>query len=138
MPFSRPVPTDAEYKQRFLFHLQPKQIKDLRFSYHGAVGGQVSIARFKVDADAISKIRVSTQHVDVYTPSDGSIADEFKQRIGFCAGGGAIPKWFDFPFDRSLPVFIDRGGNTEEHPAYSYEWYIDEDRGIVYCLMMEG
>ncbi|WP_442511502.1 hypothetical protein SH528x_003183 [Novipirellula sp. SH528] len=138
LPFSRPVPTDAEYKLRFLSHLQPEQIKDLRFSYHGAVGGQYSIARFKVDADAISQIRVNTQHEDIYTPLEGNTADEFKQRIAMCAGGGAIPKWFDFPFDRSLPVFIDSGGFTEEHPAYSHEWYIDEDQGIAYYLMMEG
>ena len=137
-PFSRPVPTESEYKLRFLTHLQPEQISSLRFSYHGAVGGAASIARFNVGADAISQIRANAQRKDMYSSEDGDAAQELKRKIAMCAREGRVPEWFDFPFDRSLPVFIDRGDFTHDHPAYSHEWYVDEDRGIVYFVMTEG
>ncbi|WP_417377460.1 hypothetical protein [Gimesia maris] len=137
-PFSRPVPTESEYKRRFLSQLAPAQITDLRFSYHGAVGGEASIARFKVDADTISQIRTSAQLEDVYASDDKDAREEFKRKIAMCAREGRIPEWFDFPFDKSLPVFTDSGDFTDEHPAYSHQWYVDEDRGIVYFVMIEG
>ena len=55
-----------------------------------------------------------------------------------CAREGHVPDWFDFPLDHSLPVFVESGDSTEEHPAYSREWYVDEDRGVVYFVMIEG
>ena len=137
-PFSRPIPTESEYKQRFLTHLEPEQIDALRFSYHGAVGGEASIARFKLDADAIAQIRTNAQDQDVYAPVDGDAAQELKRKIAMCAREGRIPEWFDFPFDKPLPVFTESGDFTEEHPAYSHDWYVDEDRGIVYFVMIKG
>ncbi len=138
VPFSRPVPTESEYKRRFLTHLRPEQITDLRFSYHGAVGGEATIARFTVDADAISQIRANAQREDVYASEDGNAAQELKRKIAMCAREGRVPEWYDFPFDKSLPVFIDSDDYTDEHPAYSHEWYVDEDRGMVYVVMIEG
>lgn len=137
-PFSRPIPTESEYKQRFLTHLEPQQVDALRFSYHGAVGGEASIARFNVDADAISQIRTSAQLEDVYASDDKDAREELKRKIAMCAREGRIPEWFDFPFDKSLPVFTDSGEFTDEHPAYSHQWYVDEDRDIVYFVMIEG
>lgn len=137
-PFSRPVPDELQYKERFLTHLRPEQINDLRFSYHGAVGGEASIARFTVDAEAISQILAIAKREDMFVSEGGDAAHELKRKIARCAREDRIPDWFDFPFEKSLPVFIDSGDYTDEHPAYSHEWYVDENRGIVYVVIIEG
>jgi hypothetical protein len=137
-PFSRPVPTESQYKERFLTHLRPEQIHDLRFSYHGAVGGEASIARFTVGADAISQILAIAKREDMHLSEGKDKADELKRKIAMCTREGRIPDWYDFPFDKSLPVFIDSGDYTDQHPAYSHEWYVDENRGIVYVVIIEG
>lgn len=137
-PFSRAVPTESEYKQRFLTLLQPDQIDNLQFSYHGAVGGEASIARFKLNTDAISQIRANAQREENYAFEDENVAKELKRRIAFGTRAGRIPEWFDFPFDRPMRLFIDSGESTAEHPAYSREWYVDQDRSIVYFVMSEG
>ncbi|EMI22947.1 hypothetical protein RMSM_00126 [Rhodopirellula maiorica SM1] len=134
----RPVPTASEYKQRFLTHLRPEQINSLRFTYHGAVGGEASLARFKVEANAVSEIRANAQREDVYASQDEDAVQELKRKMAMCTDEGQIPEWFDFLFGKALPVFIDNGDSTAEHPAYLHEWYVDESRGIVYFVMIEG
>ena len=138
MPFSRPVPTESEYKQRFLTLLPAEQINNLRFSYHGAVGGEVSIARFTVDADSISQIRTNAHRQKVYRPEDGELARELRRKIAMCAREVHVPKWYDFPFEKSLAIFIDSGEDIDENPSFLREWYVDEDRGIVYVVMIKG
>lgn len=137
-PFSRPVPTETEYKERFLTHLRPEQIKDLRFSYHGAVGGEMTIARFTLEADVLSQILAIAKPQDMYVPEDGDATHDLKRKIAMCAREGRIPDWYDFPFDKALPAFMDSGAHTDEHPAYSHEWYVDEEQGIVYIVIIEG
>lgn len=138
MPFSRPVPTESEYKQRFLTLLQAEQINTLRFSYHGAVGGEAAIARFTVDANSISQIRANAQREDVYRPEDEDVARELRRKIAMCAHAGRIPEWYDFPFEKSLAIFIDSAEDIGKNPSYLCEWYVDEDRGVVYVVMIEG
>ncbi len=138
MPFSRQVPTVSEYKQRFLTLLPAEQINNLRFSYHGAVGGEASIARFTVDENSISQIRVNAQREDVYRPEDGDVARELRRKIAMCAREGHIPEWYDFPFEKSLVIFIDSGEDIDGNSSCLREWYVDENRGIVYVVMIEG
>jgi len=138
MPFSRPVPSETEYIQRFLTHVQPEQIEDLQFSYHGAVGGEYSIARFRVDNDAIHQLRANAQREEIFFLEDGDSEKDLKERIAVCARESQIPGWFDFPFDKTMAVFIDSGDHTDGHPAYKHEWYVDEARGIVYFVMIRA
>lgn len=134
-PFSRLLPTESDYKQRFLRHLRPKEISSFQFTYHGAVGGEASIARFKVGEDAVSQLRAKAQREEIYSTD---AAQDLKRKLGTCTRERRVPEWFDFPFDRSLPVFIDSGDFTVDHPAYLHEWYVDEDRGLVYFIMIQG
>ncbi|GAA5504878.1 hypothetical protein Rcae01_00317 [Novipirellula caenicola] len=138
MPFSRPVPSEAEYIQRFLPHVRLEQVENLQFSYHGAVGGEFSIARFGVEEDTVSQLRVHAQREESIFLDAGDSGETLKKKIAMCTRGKTIPEWFDFPFGKKMVVFIDRGDGTDEHAAYSREWYIDEDRGIVYFVMTEG
>ena len=137
-PFSRPVPTPTEYKQLFLSHLAPENIRQLQYSYHGAVGGEASIARFIADDDAIAVIRKAVQSELIYKPDNWNEVQELSRQFAMCAREGRIPKWFDFPFNRSLLLFEDKGDNTNGHPAYSHKWYVDEENGIVYFVLIRG
>jgi hypothetical protein len=116
----------SQYKEQFLTHLRPEQINELRFSYHGGVGGEASIARFTVDAAAISQILSIAKQGDMHLSEDEDATEGLKRKIAMCTREGRIPDWYDFPFNKSLPVFIDSGDYTDEHPAYSREWYVDE------------
>ena len=136
--FSRPVPTPEEYKQQFLSHLAPENIRELQYSYHGAVGGDASIARFIADDYVIAVIRKATQSELVYKPDNGNEVQELTRQFAMCAREGRIPKWFDFPFSRSLLLFEDKGDDKDGHPAYSHRWYVDEESGIVYFVLIDG
>jgi len=137
-PFSRPVPSPSEYKQRFLSNLDPKQIQNLQFTYHGAIGGEASIARFRTDSAGIESIRENAQSEKAYDPNNEAAREELRRQFAMCAGSHSIPAWFDFPFGKSLLLFVDSGDFSDEHPAYSHEWYVDKDNGIVYSMVFEG
>jgi hypothetical protein len=50
-----------------------------------------------------------------------------------------IPKWFDLPLAKPLVVFVSQGADDSEgHPPFSYEWYVDEETDAVYFLMVMG
>jgi len=58
---SRPGPSDVGYRKGYLGMLSAEQIQDLRFAWHGAVGGVASIARFRTDQSGIERIRLVPQ-----------------------------------------------------------------------------
>ena len=98
----------------------------------------MSIARFTVDADSISQIRTNAHRQEVYRPEDGELARELRRKIAMCAREVHVPKRYDFPFEKSLAIFIDSGEDIDENPSFLREWYVDEDRGIVYVVMIKG
>lgn len=138
-PFSRPIPEPIQYQQRFLMpRFRWEKISDLRYSYQGAVGGESSIARFRLTIDEITRIKTAPTNATSYRPSSKGQIDELKKEFAFCAREGRIPQWFDFPFGKSLLLFEDSGDFTDEHPRFSHKWYVDEDQCVVYFVMIEG
>jgi hypothetical protein len=125
--------------------LSAEQIQDLRFAWHGAVGGVASIARFRTDQSGIERIRLATQRHEVYKPDIDVTSEEprvpsseLRQRFQMATPGDELPPWFDFPFDKCLPVYINRGNAHDGAPAYSREYYVDKETGTVYFLMIKG
>jgi hypothetical protein len=138
-PFSRPIPQPTEYKQRFLTpRFQPEEISDLQYSYRGAVGGESSIARFRLTIEELARIKAATPVATPYKTSSKQEVDELKRTFAFCARDGRIPKWFDFPFSKSLLLFENSGDYTDGHPSFSHKWFVDEDQCVVYFVMTEG
>ncbi len=137
-PLSRPTPSESQYRKRFLGMLTEEQIQDLRFAYHGAIGGEASIARFTTDPSGIMAIRAATKREEVYEPDRDEDREVLRRRFQMYSEKRELPDWFDFPFAKTLPVFIDSGDMTNDHPSYSYEWYIDEETGTVYFSMING
>ncbi len=138
MPFSRPVPTPTQYKEKFLSFLEPDDVSDLQYSYQGAVGGEASIAKFRLTQEAIGMLRTARPIAVTFKPADQDEIADLKREFANLSGAGRIPKWFDFPFDKSLLLFEESGDNTDECPSFSHKWFVDEDLGIVYFAMVEG
>jgi hypothetical protein len=136
-PFTRPMPTEAEYKRRFLSYLSTEQVKNLEFSYRGATGGESSIAKFTVDASAVKAIRLNAQREETYTPDDANEA-KLRRKIMMCTRDGQIPTWFDFPFKKAITIFIDSNERSSVRPSYTHEWYVDSENGVVYLVTVEG
>jgi hypothetical protein len=135
--FTRPVPSNAEYIRRYLAPFSETAIGDLRFSYHGAVGGEGSIARFRIDDTGIAALKSSGLQLTQYDPDESDIG-ELKRRFAMCSRWGTIPSWFDFPFERSLDMYSEEGDYTATTSMFSNEYYIDTEKYVVYFLMIRG
>ena len=138
-PFSRAIPKPNDFIHRFLApRFQPETIFDLQYSYQGAVGGESSIARFQLTRQEVERIKAEIPDAAFFGPASEKEIDELKKLFAFCARGGSVPKWFDFPFDKSLLLFEGSGDDTDIHPDSSHKWYVDEERCVVYFVMIEG
>ena len=118
--------------------LTEERIQDLRFAYRGAIGDEASIARFTTDPSGVKAIRAATKLEEVYKRDRDEDREVLRRRFQMCSEKRELPDWFDVPFAKTLPVSIDSGDMTSDHPSYSHEWYIDEETGTVYFLMING
>lgn len=105
---------------------------------HAKVGGESSIARFRLAIEELARIKAATPVATPYKTSSKQEVDELKRTFAFCARDGRIPKWFDFPFSKSLLLFENSGDYTDGHPSFSHKWFVDEDQCVVYFVMTEG
>jgi hypothetical protein len=133
MPLSRPRPTETEYKTRFLGLLEPQHIHDLRFLYRGAVGGEYSVAKFTTDEDGLQVLHAAADGQPRYDPANAQQRREV-ERLQACCPGGCVPAWYDFPFNKSLLMYVEHADATEDTPGYLHEWYVDEIEKTVYCI----
>jgi hypothetical protein len=114
-PFSRPTQSEKQYKERYLDMLDAKQIRNLRFTYYGALGTAASIARFATDAAGIESMRAAAEREDAYEPSSEVTCRELRRRFERAAARD-LPKWFDVPFTKPLFVFVSQGaGDSDGH-----------------------
>ena len=116
MPFSRPVPTESEYKQRFLTLLPAEQINDLRFflSWCGWGVRRLSLAS-QLMRMRFSQIRSNANREDVYSPENGDMVQELRQRIALCAREGTHPRMVRFSLlKKTLAIFSDGGEDRDE------------------------
>jgi hypothetical protein len=136
----RQQPSDDAYISKYLYYFDETQIDKMDIAYKGAIGGICSSARIQFKGP----IKLRDKVVDKAT-EDGKAAlsefdptkmpevdtDYFKHQWAFAVDGN-LPSWFDFPFDRKLRVIKESVKPSQTVQGHEYEWYIDDDRNVVY------
>ncbi len=135
---SRPVPSEAEYLSKYMTHFDERQIESIDYVYKGAVGGEATVAvvHFKGPVEVHGAVEVSAY--DPAAIAEEPAASEFRERWAFAAGG-ILPPWFDFPYQQRMRmVWEAREGPNDGEPIYRFEWYIDDQRNMVYFRGVRG
>jgi hypothetical protein len=137
---SRPRPSKEEYIARYFEYFDETQIAKLDYDYQGAIGGAFTVgkAHFKGPAnmgyprveEAIKAGKITSKTYDPGKMSEGE-ANSF-QRQWILASGGKSPSWLDFPFNKKMRLIEESSEGSDGHPRYVKQWYIDEERNVVY------
>ena len=131
-PLERPASSEAGYVAKYMTHFDEHQIEKIDYVYHGAIGGVMTAARVQFKGPV--KVHGAAE-VRTYNPT--AIANEpagletFKHEWEVHCGN-KTPAWFDFPFDCKMRMFRDAREGSKDEPRHCYEWYIDDQRNLVY------
>ena len=138
---SRPVPSQAEYVARYMKYFDPSQVEKIDYVYQGAVGGERTIAKVQFKRTAQIRIQAGDATLGTYDPAalaEEPAASEFQQQWTFAAGG-TLPTWFDFPYKQRMRIVREtREEPSDGKPDYSFEWFIDDQRNVVYFRGVKG
>ena len=108
------------------------------YVYHGAIGGEGTVARIQFKKGAKIAMRAQTSEMGTY---DEAELDEFA-RVELRStlksySGGATPPWLDFPFSRRMRTVREVRRDEPGAPNREWTWYIDDERGVVYFVGVE-
>ena len=138
---SRPVPSKAEYLAHYMKSFDPSQIEKIDYCYEGAVGGERTIAEVHFKGTAQIQVRAGDAELGTYNPAalaEEPAASEFREQWTFAAGG-RLPSWFDFPYKQRMRIVREaRKVPSDGKPSYRFEWYIDDQRNVVYFRGIRG
>jgi hypothetical protein len=136
----RQPPSKDSYIAIYFEYFDQKQIEKIDYDYKGAIGGIVSSARVqfkgpvKLSENVVDEaIKNGKIIVGTYDPAKMSKDDveSFKHQWTL-ASDGEVPSWLDFPFDKKMRKIKESRERKDTSPGYDYEWYIDDDRNVVY------
>jgi hypothetical protein len=137
----RQRPSEGAYIADYLEYFDGSQIEKLDYTYQGAIGGVRTVGRAKFkgpiklrDGIVEAKIKAGLTTRGMYDPAEMTkepAATLFRHEWEGYADG-AIPSWFDFPFDRKMRTLTEAGKGSNAEPRYEKVWYIDDDRNIIY------
>ena len=136
--FKRPAPASrAEFIQRYMQPFDEREIKAVDYVFRGGMRGACILGRvqFKGPVRVLGGAELRSYDPDLIVKEFGPLG--FKDHLTI-ASEGKVPPWLDFPFEQRMRALreIRKICDQEGCPSDVYEWYIDDQRRVVYVWAM--
>jgi hypothetical protein len=138
----RPSPSRDGFIADYLEYFDQSHLEKLDYEYKGAIGGAFTVGRAQFKGpvklrDGLVEVRTKAGKFTVGTYDPTRMTEQEKWAFNHqwtLATDGKMPSWLDFPFNRKMRTLREasEGSTRDARPRYEKEWYIDDEKNVVY------